>query len=233
MARRDWFDEGLRLLVVTRALATLSAVAALLAVAPPALAFSPVLTATQTQAAIAQGRSAAAAHLGYELSGYLVYSVGDALVIVPGQGSVDAVVVGTPFERVAFASYVAAFQGSGPSSDAIANAAESNTIDFIVFAHSADAKDQAFLRHFKSAELAAADKLLQPSGTSFFGPAEDFYSTPHGARVPRWLGYESFRFDLRSLAATGVDIAHLKGTFSIIDPYSRRYAFPFDLSKYR
>ena len=217
---------------MTRTLASLCAALALLAVAPRARAFTPELTSAQSQAAVAQGRAAAAAHLGYQVSGYLLYSVGDALVVAPGQGSVDAIVVGTPFERVTFASYLAAFQDSAPSADAIAAAESPGTVDFIVFAHSADSKDQAFLRHFRSPRLIAAGRTLHPSGTSGFGPAEDFYTTPKGQRVPRWLGYESFRFDLRSLAAAGLDIARAKGTFSFVDPYGRHYSLPFDLGKY-
>ncbi len=202
-------------------------------VAAPALAFSPVLTPAETQAAIEQGRGAAAAHLGYDAAGYLLYSVPNTLLLAPGQGSVDAVIVGTPFERVTYASYLAAFQDSTASSDAVATAAAPDTVDFVVFAHSADPKDQAFLRRFRSASVTVAGHVLPSASQTVFGPAEDFYTTSQGKRVPRWLGYGSFRFDLRTLATAGVDISRLKGTFGVIDPYGRHYSFAFDLSKYR
>jgi len=206
---------------------------ALLFAASPARAFSPALTAAETQAAVAQGRGAAAAHLGYDAGSYLLYSAPDTLLLAPGQGSIDAVVVGTPFERVTYASYLAAFQESKISAEAIVAAAVPDTIDFVVFAHSGNPKDQTFLHRFRSAGVTAASRVLPASSTTLFGPAEDFYTTSEGKRVPRWLGYESFRFDLRALAAAGVDISHLKGTFAVVDPYGRHYSFAFDLSKYR
>jgi hypothetical protein len=218
---------------VTRAL-RIPAVALLLALScAPGLAFSPALTSAQLHKALADGRSEAASRAGYPVAAYSLYAVPNALVIAPGQGSIDAIVVGTPFERVRYASYLAAFQGSQPGASDVADAAEAESVDFVVFAHGGAHDDQKFLQRFHAASIEAAGRLLQPERTTAFGPTEDFFTTTKGNRVFRWLGYDTYRFDVRSLARAGVDIARLRGTFRITDPYGRQRAYAFDLSKYR
>ncbi len=46
----------------------------------------------------------------------------------------------------------------------------------------------------------------------------------------RWLGYVDYRFDLTKLDRER-DLATLRGTFSVTDPYGRRYRQPFDLTR--
>ena len=232
MGRCERADESLRLRFVTRAL-EISAVALLLTLScAPGWAFSPTLTSAESQKAIEEGRSEVASHAGYPVAEYTLYAVPNALVIAPGQGSIDAIVVGTPFERVRYASYLAAFQGLRPDRSAVANAAESESVDFVVFAHGGAHDDQRFLQRFHAASLEAARRSLQPERTTTFGPTEEFFTTTGGNRVFRWLGYDSYRFDLRALAGAGVDIARLRGSFRITDPYGRRSAYAFDLSKF-
>jgi len=218
---------------VTRGIGAVVAALSLVFVASPGRAFSPILTATDTQAALAEGQAAAATHLGYPVAGYILYAVPDALLIGPGQGSIDAIVVGTPFERVRYASYLAAFQNAQAAGSAVAAAAAPDTVDFIVFAHSGARGDQGFLQRFHAVALEAHGHTLQPAGMTTFGPADDFFTTSQGKRVIRWLGYDTFRFDLRALALAGIDVARLTGRLNIVDPYGRRYDVAFDLSKYR
>jgi len=200
----------------------------------PASGFEPVLRSVERQAAIDAGKSAALAHRGYSVASYTVYAVPDALAITPGEGAIDAVVVGTPFERVKYASYLAHFQGQAPSPKDVEEAATPNEIEFVVFAHSSGKLDPAFLSHFTSVSLSISGRTpLAPISRSTFGPTVDFYNVVGKGREERWLGYDTFAFDLRSLKVQGVDIARLGGTFAVIDPNGHKYSLPFDLSKYR
>ena len=199
----------------------------------PGRAFSPALTSDELHQALADGRSEAASRAGYPVTAYTLYAVPDALVIAPGKGSIDAIIVGTPFERVRYAGYLAAFQDSTPSPTAVEEAAAPESVDFVVFAHGGAGDGQTFLQHFHAAIVEAAGRSLYPEGTTTFGPTEDFFTTTKGNRVFRWLGYDSYRFDFRSLADAGVDLARLRGTFHVTDEYGRRSGYAFDLSKYR
>ncbi len=200
----------------------------------PASGFEPVLSPIERQAAIDAGKSDALAHSGYSVRSYTVYAVPDALAITPGEGAIDAVVVGTPFERVKYASYVAHFQGQAPSSKDVDVAATPNEIEFVVFAHSSGKLDAAFLSHFTSVSLSIPGRApLAPIARSTFGPTVDFYNVVGRGRDERWLGYDTFEFDLRSLKSQGADIARLAGTFVIVDPSGHKYSLPFNLSKYR
>jgi hypothetical protein len=199
----------------------------------PGWAFSPKLTSAEIQKALADGRSESASRAGYPVTAYTLYAVPNALVIAPGRGAIDAVVVGTPFERVRYASYLAAFQGSHVSQSAIAEAASPESVDFVVFAHSGAQDDQTFLKRFHAAQVEAVGRTLRPARTTTFGPSQDFFTTTQGNRVFRWLGYNTYRFDLRTLGSAGLDIARLRGTFRVVDPHGRQSAYAFDLSKYR
>lgn len=209
-------------------------VAALLFLLRPAYGFEPVLSPIERQTALDEGKKIALAHNGYSVTGYTVYAVPDALAITPGEGAIDAVVVGTPFERVKYASYVAHFQSQEPLPSDVAAATTSNEIDFVVFAHSSGKQNQSFLSHFTAVSLDIPGRArLAPVSKSSFGPAIGFYNVVGKGREERWLGYDTYAFDLGPLKRQGVDIARLVGRFRVTDPYGRTYSFVFDLSKYR
>jgi hypothetical protein len=200
----------------------------------PVAALEPALTAAELQSAIRDGKAIAFAHKGYPVSNYTVFEVPDALAIAPGGGSIDAVVVATPFERARYASYLAYFQQSSPDAAEIARASKSDEVDFLIFAHSSANMDRGFLSGFRAASIASARSLhVTPMSDSTFGPTIDFYNVTGRGRQPRLVGFDTFRFDLRPLVAQGVDVSRLRGTFEITDPYGRAYSVAFDLSKMR
>jgi hypothetical protein len=200
----------------------------------PVAALEPALTAAEQQSAIRDGRAIAFAHQGYPVSTYTVFEVPDALAITPGGGYIDAVVVATPFERARYASYLAYFQQSSPSSDEIARASRADEVDFLIFAHSSANMDRGFLSGFRAAAISSGRSVqLTPVSHSTFGPTIDFYNVAGRGRQPRLVGFDTFRFDLRPLVARGVDVSRLRGTFAITDPYGRAYSLAFDLSKMR
>ncbi|HEY5094871.1 MAG TPA: hypothetical protein VII69_07155 [Candidatus Eremiobacteraceae bacterium] len=214
------------------------AVAAMLIASSASMAagFEPKLSNADLLAAEKAGFESAAGHNGFPVSMYTVFARPDALTIAPGDGSVDAIIVGTPYERVSYASYVAAFQGHAPTATDLQGAATPYSIDVVVVGHSAgkDADEQNFLTKYSGPILDVRGfGTLRPISKSIFGPTIDFYNLANKSHVLRWLGYNAYRFDLRPLTKRGSDIAGLKATLRITDPYGRSYTEPVDLSKFR
>lgn len=189
-------------------------------------AYVPSLSAAQLKSAIDAGRAAAKSHEGLSAQFYTAFATRDALAASPDAGSVDAVVVGTPFERVEYAAYVAGFEGRTATVAEIADASTPQTLDVIVFAHSRDPLDQAFLGHFRGARLTIGTVKRNPISISSTQPAKDFFNTPVGRQL-LWLGTVTYRFDLRGVAADSI------ATYTVSDPYGRAYEVRIDLSKYR
>ena len=214
------------------AIASVTACAIVFSAGAPARAYLPALSSADVSMAVAAGRDAARRHLGLAVQRYVAYSVPDTLTVRSGAGAVDTVVVGTPYERVLYASYLAAFQGDAPTSGALAQAETADTLDVIVFGHARDQKDQGFLRRFKSPVLRLTGHTLRPTSAGVFGPGEDFFNGPDGREL-LWLGYATYRFDLRPIVASGIDVRRLTGHFEVTDPYGRTYDIRLDLAKYR
>lgn len=191
-----------------------------------AAAYVQSLSPAQVSSATAIGRAAAKSHDGLSAQAYTAFATSDALDAAPHAGSIDAIIVGTPFERVEYAAYVAAFEGRRATADEISGASTAHTLDIVVFAHSRDPLDQGFLRRFRGATLVVGHMKRNPASTSTPAPAKDFFNTPSGRQL-LWLGSMSFRFDTYGVAADAV----IK--FAVTDPYGRAYDIRIDLSKYR
>lgn len=172
------------------------------------------------------GRADARAHRGLPESAYVVYSTSDALAAPPHAGAIDAIIVGTPFERVRFASFEAAFDGRAATASDLDAAATPNTVDVIVFAHSRDPLDQKFLHRFEKPALEVLGRSRRITSTTLVGPTQDFFNTPAGRQL-LWLGSVDYRFDLH-----GVDPAS-HARFRVSDPYGKAYDVPIALAKYR
>ncbi len=215
-----------------RVLAAVACLTFFVSARAPSNAFDATLTSAERQAAVRAGKAFALAHQGYPVSSYVIYSVPDALTIPPGGGSVDGVVVATPFERVRYASYLAFTQNSAPGAVDIVRAAAADEVDFLIFAHSSANLDRTFLAKFGEATLLSAhDVRLAPFTQTSFGPALDFYNVAGKGRQPRWVGYETIRFDLGPLRTRGIDASRFRGALNFVDPYGRAYSLKFDLSQ--
>lgn len=218
------------------ATAGLVVVAALFAIGAtavgPAIALVPSLSHAEELAALAAGRSAASKHLGLAVETYVAYAAPDTLAAERSGKAIDAIVVGTPFERVLYASYEAAFQNAAPTPTALDDAASADCIDMIVVAHSRDTQDQSFLRRFRNPALHVGGRTLHPVKTTVRGPGEDFFTTTQGREL-LWLGNDAFRFDLRGLEAAGIDVRNAQARFSIADPYGHTYDVKLDMATYR
>ena len=202
-----------------------------------AVAFTPVLTQQDVQAAVGSGEKMLSPKHGYIVKDYVLFDVPDPLVITPDEGEVEAVVVGTPFERLQYASYLSHYQGPSLTTAKARQKARTlnNTVHFVAFAHapSGDEKDRDFLSKFAPATLTTGGDTLSAANVDTFGPAKDFY-TVQGKRTEfLWLGYVDYTFDLAPLATQGVDISTLEGTLKFTDSSGRAYSFEVDLSRYR
>jgi hypothetical protein len=213
----------------------LIAVAIVMAVsASSASAFETSLSSADVQAAKTDGINLGREHQGYPMADYAIYAVANSLILLPSEGSIDAVVLATPYERVCYAAYLQTFQDLPVTQSDLSQAERPYMVDFIVFAHSATGSDAHFLTRFSKPRITIERfGSLLPVWTSSFGPALDFYTIPGLKRVLRFLGYNTYRFDLRSLAQRGADVSSLSGTFSLTDPYGRSYDWNFALGKYR
>ena len=197
---------------------------------------TPVLSARDVAQARAQGIAAAHRRRGYDDRAYPLFSVPDTLKIARGQGLVDAVLVGTPFERTRYAGYFAAFQNQtfdAGQARAIAGSLR-DTVEFIVFVHSTNGKreDRNFLRSYRQAVLQTGTRRIPAAQSTTFGPALDNYTMQDKGVVMRWVGSATFRFDLRNAGPAGA-IARLRGTLVLRDELAREHRYPFDLTRYR
>ncbi|MEJ2665502.1 MAG: hypothetical protein P8Z81_00115 [Deinococcales bacterium] len=227
----------------TRIFAPLTA-SALLALAGTALAFSPTLSSAQVTSAVKQGQSLVSPKHGYPWKHYLLKQFDGGIDLTKSQmnAEIDAIAVGTPYERVRYQSYIDTYQGS-PLTTKDANALASryaSTVQFIVFAHSpaVGAKYQDFLTKFGHATLdIQGGGTLEAAKQGTFGPARDFYDVTSGkGSVPEpkflWLGYVSYRFNLRPLAKQGTNVSNLKGTLTFTDSQGQKTSLTVDLGNY-
>ena len=218
---------------IVKGMATLSFVLLLGAT----VAFTPVLSQKDVQAAVSSGKAMLSPKHGYVVKDYVLFDVSDPLVITPDEGEVEAVVVGTPFERLQYASYLSHYQGPGLTTAKAQQKAKAlkNTVHFVAFAHapSGEEKDRNFLSQFSPATLTTGGNTLSAAHADTFGPAKDFYTVQGKQTEFLWLGYVDYTFDLASLAAQGVAVANLQGTLEFTDSSGRAYSFEVDLRNYR
>lgn len=204
--------------------------------AQPSSGFAPTLSRAQITAAMQAGQALFREGRGYQAPHHVLFAGHDTLRIQKGQGPVEAIIVGTPYERVKYASYLQAFQGRGvslPWAQSIAQR-DANLVQFVVFAHGDSARDRNFLRRFSDGrlQLGRFTELTSPAPTTF-GPALDFYNVDGSGRQFRWLGSATFRFNLSSLIAHGFNAAHTAGTFSFTDSDGVSRHYRVDLTRYR
>jgi len=198
----------------------------------PARAIEPSLSADAVAAAIGDGRAMAARGEGYTIGEYLLFGIDDAFHISDDGQTIEAVAVGTPYERLRFHAYVLAHEGRPLSDGDTAQflTAHRSTLELVVFVHSRSMADREFMQHFGAGMLDAGGNA-RAAEVSSTDPVLDSYYRPDGSVLKRWLGVVTFRFDLRDDAALAGAAA--PATFSFTDDRGGVHRYALSLARYR
>ncbi|WP_027483516.1 hypothetical protein [Deinococcus pimensis] len=211
-----------------------------------------VLSDAQIRQAMEAGRAMVSPQNGYLYPPYVLKEYTSGLRIDPNTPIVDAVTVGTPFERVRYDSYLVAYQRK-PVQFATAQQvarANANRLTFVLYTHSPysveqelEAWQQAYVQHapgeakvqrtylddFKPATLTVNGQTFT-SRVRINGPFQDAFSIK-GKPEFRYLGVIFHEFDLTPLVRAGqlTGMADLR----FKDATGRTYAERVDLARYR
>ena len=209
------------------------------------------LSPVAVRQAVQAGMTMRSPRNGYIWAPYVLHEYTNGIRIDPKTPLVDAVTVATPYERVRYNSYLAAFQGKSLSTAEAAQVARSsaNHLTILLYTHSPisvqaelEAWQQTYVKHGNDQEVQRTylddfkPATLTVNGHTFTstlkieGPYQDSFST-QGKPEFRYLGVISYVFNLSPLVhngrVTGV------GELRFKDPTGRSYAQRIDLANYR
>lgn len=202
--------------------------AAVLLIPPVAGAIELTPSAARVAAATADGAAMERGGDGYTIAPYLLFGVSDALHISDDDAIVEAVTLGTPYERLRFAAYLRSHQGlpfDAHDADEEA-AADDGRVALIVSVHSRTERDRDFMMHFGSGVLEGPDgTTLAATNVRVSAPVIDAYYRPDGAVLHRWLGQVTYVFDLRTNGPWATASAPLAFAFTDDRGKPHRYTF--------
>jgi hypothetical protein len=210
--------------------------AAAMLIAPAVDAFTPTLSDQDIETARRSGATQADSRThGYTVEDYVLYDAKQPLSEPPRKQEVEAVVLGTPFERLRYASYLASIQGRPMTAAQAQEAARKleGTLHIVVFAHSPAATnaDRSFLQRYREVVLQLEDgRSVRPQTHDIFGPAQDFFSVQGSGRERRWLGTLTWGFPL---APSAQETAQSKARLSFVDSSGTPYSFTVELGRYK
>jgi hypothetical protein len=179
------------------------------------------------QRVVTEGVEVARVADGYSARNYVLYEVPDARNVDPDLGSVDAVVLLTPLERLRHDAYLEALSNRPlPATErAVATKLEESEIAFRVFARGKDLSDDMFLQRFSDATLSVGGKARKNSKIDRSQPSIGVYPlATHGRE--RTIGTITYWFDV----ASDPGIQRAVGTLSFSDDQGRHYQIPVDFS---
>ena len=210
-------------------------VAVLSTFARPASAVESPLSQTAVDDAVEAGRAMADAHGGYTVAPYLLFTVPDAVLIRDDNANVEAVELGTPFERLRFEAYreQATRIPFNAADIATFDDQHAGRIDFIVYAHSRTENARAFLERFSGGALVQRNGSTVSTATILRSvPVADTYTKSGGMVVSRYLGQVTYRFaisgttEVQSLLTTPL-------TFTFADDRGAIHRIPVTLQNFR
>jgi hypothetical protein len=193
----------------------------------PSLAIDTTLAPQRVERAVADGRAMALQHLGFTIAPYLLFGLDDATRLQDGQ-TIEAIEVGTAYERLRYRGYLSGFERAPLTATAIrALYEEARTrLDLIVYAHSRNEVDRDFLDGFGGGTLECAGRSSLQAGLTHDAPVRDVYLS--GATPTwRWRGELTYRFALTD-AVLRCDPA----TFTFTDDLSVRHRYAVTLASY-
>ncbi|GAA4015497.1 hypothetical protein GCM10022631_29470 [Deinococcus rubellus] len=196
----------------------------------PALAYTAAPTAAQIQNAYDAGQKLAQnTDSGYPGGEYLVYAVPDALKLEAQNGSVDAVLAGTPLERTRYESFLSAL-GEDPITPQQARErtqVPDHTIEFLVYAHGSTPEDQSFQAKFSAARLTLGGQTFNSTSTDKSDTSSSLYPRTAGEIGVRYTGIVMYHFKVP------VRLDGASGTLRFTDATGKTFRLAVNLSRYR
>lgn len=213
-------------------------------------ALLPTLTATQIQAAKREGEAMNTRESGYVVGNYLVKTYNDDLILQPDSPEVDGVILGTPYERLRYESFLAHLENKPLTETQAVNLARTyaGKLVFRVYSHSpyvvGDELEQwqqayltnkvaanpdrakSYLDFYKTATLTVAGKKYTATA-SIDGPYQDNFVLPSGESDFRNLGVISYSFDIKNLPSSGI------ATLVFKDSRGKTYSIQSNLGQLR
>ncbi len=188
------------------------------------------LSAASVQVAFAQGVA-----LGkqtdqpYPLAPNAIYHTADTLRLEATNGDVDAVVIGTPWERTRYQGYLATIGGEKITATRARELARlpDGSVAVLIFAHGSKPDDQDFLAGFRGVTLRIGAASLLPTEARRSGTSVSQYPDTPGEIGERFTGTATYIFRLTP------DQLQASGTFSFTDPTGKTFHLPINLGRYR
>ncbi|MFC4454405.1 hypothetical protein [Deinococcus sonorensis] len=191
-----------------------------------ALALTPSLTVQQVAQAAQEGDAMFHKNGAYVWGSYLLKTYTEDIRLRVDSPEVDGIALGTPYERLRYASFLASFQDMAltPAQSVQLAGTLKNKLTFLVYTHSprgvgeeeeqwqqayhsGDVKPSANREHsyldaYKAATLTVGGRTLQAQ-PQIDGPYRDQFTLPTGGADFRFLGVVQYTFDLTGLPAKG------------------------------
>ena len=165
----------------------------------------------------------------YPLAPNAVYHTADTLRLEAANGDVDAVVIGTPWERVRYQGYLSSIGGEKITAAQARERARlpGNSVAVLIYAHGSKPDDQDFISGFSGVTLKLGAAMLRPAESRRSGTSGSQYPDTPGEIGERFTGTVTYIFRLRP--------AQLKssGMLSFTDPTGKVFHLPVKLAAYR
>ncbi len=168
---------------------------------------------------------------GYTFGSYVLYSSDDSMSVAGEKDPIEAIIVGTPYERLRFQAYLLAHQRKPFGGAVAANFAsgQAGIIEFVIFLHGRSGQGPEFISQYGNAALAdASGKQYAAEQTFRTTPMNDAYLGIGSSIVTRWLGQITYRFRLDPSISPESRL-----TFVFTDDRGAEHRYPLMLTKFR
>jgi len=168
---------------------------------------------------------------GYTFGPYVLFSSDDSMSVAGEKDPIEAIIVGTPYERLRFEAYVLAHQRKPFGGAVAANFAsgQAGIIEFVLFLHGRSGQGREFISLYGNATVTdASGKQYAAEQTVRTTPVNDAYLGIGSSIVTRWLGQITYRFRLDPSLLPQSQL-----TFAFTDDRGTEHRYPLALAKFR
>ncbi|WP_189090720.1 hypothetical protein [Deinococcus ruber] len=188
------------------------------------------LTSAAVQAAFQEGQKLGReSDQAYPFAPNAVYHTADTLRLDPANGDIDAVVIGTPYERIRYQGYVAAIGEDKIGAQEARTRANlpDGSVAVLIFAHGSKPEDQEFLSGIQGVTMRLGGATLTPVALRRSGTSLSQYPDTPGEIGERFTGTATYIFRLTPAQYRA------SGTIRFTDATGKAFNIPVQLSKYR